>query len=239
MKASAPRHLQQQMPEQAEKRLQYVKFIRSCYQNHPEAFNYYEQLVDYLEPKSDASFFSLQTPELFEVATPDLYPVSSPFSVAEWNGEQQRPWVAILEGFPSPEHIVTLGARWSIRPEFFIGHLFSSCKQTQKSSLYELPTLLSRQENVVHIQCASLVKSLVEGLGSDTSPLRRLEVEKAQTQCQKTLFAEKRYGATRLRNVNAYNSQSYSVEQTISMTVAVNGEKWTGKPETTFLIARD
>lgn len=28
----------------------YVDFVKSCYRNHPEAFTYYEQLIDYLEP---------------------------------------------------------------------------------------------------------------------------------------------------------------------------------------------
>jgi hypothetical protein len=214
----------------------YAKFIKSCYALHPEAFTYYEELVDYIDPGSDSRCFSLQAPELFEMtqrSPPGSYPGGFPFAEAEWNEEQQRARVAILEGFPSPDCIAFLGMKWRIRPEFFVNNLEPTCRlpqnSTQNLKLYEQPTLHSRQENMVHIRFVNIIQKINKGADERTFSQKRKALESACQQSQMTLFKEYRYGVTRFRKLALYSSQYYGTEQLLSLTIAVDGDKWTGK----------
>lgn len=209
----------------------YVEFIRSCYQNYPEARSFYEQLVDYIKPTFGNINCSLQKPRVYEVTAPprqDLSLFSFPFDTVDWENPQWRPRVVVLEGLPSPDCIALLGIKCSIRPNFFIGHLFSSQRQNQQAGLYELPTLPSQQDNTVRIHFTSLVKSVVEGSDYREKPTKRSEIEEVCRQCEKDLFREGRYGATRFRSIDQYNGHFCSIEQTVSFTVAMSGEKWVG-----------
>ena len=171
-------------------------------------------------------------PKLFEV-TPlqsgSTFPFCFPLQPTGWDHEQRYPRVAVLEGFPSPTYTAFLGARWDLRPEFFIGHMFPGRGQTQRDNLFEQPTLPSRRDNIIRVQLASLVKSLVEVPVVESHTARRLEVDEAFRQCEKDLLSDRRYGATRFRRINLHDGQFCSVEQTVSLTVATEKSQWTGK----------
>jgi hypothetical protein len=210
----------------------YVKFIQSCYANHPEAFSYFEQLVVYIGPQTKSPSFSLQEPKVYEllpVSTCGPYPLCFPFQEVDWDSQPDRPRVVVLEGFPSPDCVAAMGAKWSIRPEFFLGNIDTACKVSPQSRIYELPTLHSRQENVVHIQFASIAKKLIRDSNKHSFSKNKLELENACRQSQKTLFLEQRFGVSRFRKVYLFNSQFYATEQMVSLTVAVSENHWTGK----------
>ncbi|OQU96853.1 hypothetical protein CLAIMM_02878 [Cladophialophora immunda] len=156
--------------------------IRSCYQNDPEAFSYYEELVDYIEK-------------------------------------------GLKKDLGSSEDKPRLAQWWNLRPEFFTGHIFGSIQNHQRG-FYSLPTLPSRQENVIRIHFVSLVKSLVERPGLTSFLEKRSEVEEACRQYEKHLFTGNRFGVTRFREISQHDACYCSVEQIISFTVAANRSPW-------------
>ncbi|KAF9765339.1 hypothetical protein IL306_002427 [Fusarium sp. DS 682] len=210
------------------RRQTYVDYIRSCYKNDPEAFSYYEALVDFIE-KGSRKYPNLakQKPRFFElrpVASQIQYPALFPFDLVNWSAPSERPRVAMLEGFPSPAAIVQLAQAWNLRPEFFIGHIFG--KESNPSALYADPILPSSQDNVIRVHFSSLVKSLVQGPGLSSYMEKRAELDKASQQYEKLLFAGNHSGVTRFRGINQHDAYYCSVEQTISFTVVKNKASW-------------
>jgi hypothetical protein len=114
------------MCDESKYRLSYIESTRSCYHNHSEAFVYYEQLEDHLDSGSERPHSSLQTTRAFELITSPVsrYPIHSLFVLITDDSPISGLRIVIVERFPSSECIASLGARWSIRPEFFIDHLF-------------------------------------------------------------------------------------------------------------------
>ncbi|KAK9769979.1 hypothetical protein SCAR479_13369 [Seiridium cardinale] len=213
------------MSEEVEWRETYVEFIRSCYHNHPESFSYYGRLIDHLKQGSDRTQTRLQEVRLFEVSTlaaASSYPCLFPFQRTTDDHVQEKPRIAVLEGFPSPTCIASLGSKWHIRPEYFLGHL-----PTTGGALYELPTLPSLQDNLICIQYASVVRPFTDRKPTNSLASRRSDLAKACAQQEKLLSSDKRYGTTRFRKVNQHDSQISSVEQTVSLTVIGEADKWT------------
>jgi hypothetical protein len=207
----------------------YIEFIQSCYRYHPEAFSYYDQLVDFINHDFRTEPQPPQKPTLFELQASFEAEEQFPFVAAEWERTPRQPRVAVLEGFPSPSSIALLGAKLLVRPEFFIGHLFAGFQHSRQLRFYEFPTLPSRQSNVVSIHFTSLVKPLVNGATLDSYLAKRKEVEDAIRRCDKTLFNEGPFGATRFRAINQHDSYFCSVEQTVSLTVVMDRDQWVGK----------
>ena len=123
----------------------YTKYIRSCYCNHPESLGYYTQLVDYIEGCRGSQ---LQKPRVFDIinvqdASDPYETVHFPFCSVNMDSPQTTPRFAILEGFPSPDCIAQLGAKLSLRPELFLGHLDLVPKEAtqHRQRYYEIPTL--------------------------------------------------------------------------------------------------
>ncbi|KAI1084629.1 hypothetical protein F5B20DRAFT_522428 [Whalleya microplaca] len=205
----------------------YVEFIKSCYRAHPASFAYYDRLIDYLRQTSYHPQSSLQAPRTFDASGPcqsDIYPIPFPFKVtnAEETKTNSHPRVIVLEGFPSPACIVSLGTKWYIRPEFFIGHL----NPVTQGRLYESPTLLSLQDNLVRVRYISLIKSLVDRPKSFLIKKHRSEMNNTCLRQEKGLLTDRKYGASRFRRINLHDSQMCSVEQTVSMTVVGDPAHW-------------
>jgi len=218
--------------DDARVRTAYIDFIKSCFHSYPEAVAYYDRLIDHLKTGSERTPSSLQTVELFEVAllsSPLSYPKDFPFHTADWNDSQQLPRITVLNGFPSPQCIAFLGARWNIRPEFFIANLALTGKGAAKGGYYELPTLPSLQDNLVRVQLVSPLRSLVDKPKINLISRRRSDIEKACAKYEKGLSADRRYGATRYRKVNLHDSQICSIEQAVSLTIAQEGDQWYGR----------
>ncbi|KAI1391823.1 uncharacterized protein F4822DRAFT_106251 [Hypoxylon trugodes] len=210
------------------RRLPYVDYIRSCYRNDPEAFSYYEELVDYIEKiTKKSSNLCEERPRVFEaqsVMSPISYPALFPFDPLEWSAHSEKPRIVMLEGFPSPDAVLQLAYRWNLRPEFFIGHIFGS--QNSQRGFYSIPTLPSRQENIIRIHFSSLVKSLAEGTGLASYLEKKSEVEEACRQYEKRLLSGDRYGVTRYREIHQHDTYYCSVEHITSFTVVVNKSSW-------------
>lgn len=209
-------------------RTAYIEYIRSCYHNDPEAFSYYEALVDYIERGTKKYLNSSEEkPRVFEARSPISsisYPTSFPFDILEWADHSDRPRIVMLEGFPSPSAVLDLAQRWWLRPEFFIEHIFGS--QNNQRGFYSIPTLPSRQENIIRIHFSSLVKSLVEGSSLTSYLGKRSEVEEACQQYEKQLLNGNRYGVTRYRDIHQHDTYYCSVEHVTSFTVVPNKSPW-------------
>ncbi|VUC30706.1 unnamed protein product [Clonostachys rosea] len=200
----------------------YLAYIRSCYRSFPEAAPYYEQLIDHLNLQRGAQLQSIQLLELEPPLDPSEYPVLLPSRPVEFIHEQYRPRVAILQGYPSPECIAHLGASFSIRPEFFIGHLSCAIPGSTRMPLEAL-SLPSSQENLVRIPFCIVARS--------PNPIDHLtsDVERALLTSEKKLRDEGRYGASRFRKVNIHDERTYSLEESMAFTIVQSdnkGHKW-------------
>ncbi|KAJ5160566.1 uncharacterized protein N7482_007570 [Penicillium canariense] len=215
----------------------YVRHIQSCYRCHPEAISFYDQLADYLQGCSGRRKSSLQEVQFFEL-TPlssiDTYPKASPFVKAEPHGKQHGPRVGVLEGFPCPDFIAFLGAEFAVRPEFFIEHLPMSLKKRVTGGVYELPTLPSRNDNVVRVQFSCLIRSLspysdqLAGQTSKSMQQKRADVEDARLKFEKGLIKSGKYGATHIRRIVVHDHDMCSIEGMISFTIATQYPHWHG-----------
>lgn len=217
------------MSDELQHTQQYIDRITAFYTYFPQAIQYYDQLVDYLRTKAGPA--SLQPLGLYRIrdfsANRGLS-LTFPFTSTTWETGSISPLIIVLEGLPLPTHIAFIGTTLAIRPEFFIGHLDASCTQAPKSGLYEYPSLPSRQQNCIQLTFASLIRSIVEGPKLDQLADRRLEVDEACRLCQKALFIDGRYGATRYRRIVVHDDKFCSIEQRLSFTVARRGSGWCG-----------
>lgn len=144
------------------------------------------------------------------------------------NPSQKTPCLAIVEGFPSPEVINHLGAKYQLRPEVFLGHLEFERVLSQTITSFELPTLSSYRDNVVHVRLATLGRTSRDFSLRKTISSRQAKANDHARQIEKSLFEEKRYGATRYRKVNIHNSRYFSIEQMVTFTVGRDAQSWTG-----------
>lgn len=211
----------------------YLTFIEACYRGYPEAVCYYDRLIGHLRKSSSkpdtARTSALQRVNIYQVTDGNTttYPTAFPFTAVDWQHRQDRVGVAILEGYPSPNRVNFLGSRFgNIRPEFFIANLADT--KDASGGLYELPNLVFAQDNLVRIQFASLIRSLIPASDSGQLGQKRSLIENALLRYDKSLACEGRYGATRFRQVNMHDHQVYSTEETVSLTIAFEGSSWCG-----------
>ncbi|KAJ5528252.1 hypothetical protein N7513_012411 [Penicillium frequentans] len=226
------------MPEDTDNHSIYLRHIRSCYRYYPEAISFYEQLADFLNTCSGKRKSRLQEVKLFEIipiSTADVYPKAFPFATAQLHEEQHKPRIGVLQGFPHPDCIAFLGAEFAVRPEFFIEHLPLSLKPSAKDSVPELPTLPSRQDNVVRVHFSRLLKPLspyssrVSAQTSLHMRQKRAELEDLRLNYEKSLVNHRMYGATHVRKVVVHDSDMYSVEEMLSFTIATHQDNWHGE----------
>ncbi|KAL4936543.1 cora-like Mg2+ transporter protein-domain-containing protein [Aspergillus oleicola] len=217
----------------------YLKHIESCYRYHPEAFSFYDQLADYLQQRSGTGRqrSTLQEVKFFEItplASSATYPVAFPLHRIEIHDQQHRPRVGVLEGYPDPDCIAFLGAEFAVRPEFFIEHLPMSLKRGVNARVHELPTVPSRQDNVVRVPFSRLVKSLApypDSSATQTSSFmyrKRNEVEEARVNYEKGLVKYEKYGAAHIRRIIVHDREMCSIEEMVSFAIATHGNQWCG-----------
>lgn len=213
----------------------YIEYIESCFRNYPESLAYYEPLKEHLEAGTGRQYTTLQSVSLFQVAScheeEHRFPRLYPFDRVEWSSEAQRPRIAVIEGFPSPESIGLLGAKYLIRPEFFIGNLRLTRSRVAPSHSYDLPTIPSLQANLIRIRFASAVRDLKDPIAQTSTQLsrQRSDLAKAFSRYDQGLTNNRRYGDTRFRRIYQHDSRTFSIEQAIFMTISQVGEQWTGK----------
>lgn len=224
------------MSSSTDDRSVYLRHIRSCYRYHPEAASFYEQLADFLDACSGQRKSRLQEVKLFEISplsNDDVYPKAFPFITAGLHDENCKPRIGVLQGFPHPDCIAFLGAEFAVRPEFFIEHLPVSLKLSD--SVPELPTLPSRQDNVVRVHFSRLVKpmspypSRLSGQTSLHMRQKRAEMEGLRLNYEKALVNHRMYGATHVRKIVVHDSDICSVEEMVSFTIATHRNNWHGE----------
>lgn len=209
-----------------EYRARYIDVIRSCYSSYPEAVSYYEQLEDHihrgsLRRRSDWPLLQVIKPfDVLLLRDIQSYPAVAPFKMAGEGYERKTPRIEVIEGYPSPDCIASLGARWNIRPEFFMEHIVPEHK------LFEVPTLPSFQGNIIRIPFASVIRAFIDRPGLEGLARRRSEIENFRRLNEKKMFQDRRYGATRYRQINIHDNYISSVEQLVSLTVAKDGDSW-------------
>ena len=161
--------LQPQMHSTARNRLSesYARHVESCFRRRPETSAFYQQLLDNL---SGRAFNSGQTPSY--VKAYDLHDEEKYTSVEQGHDAafdevdvkvpRHGPRLVVVRGYPAPEVIGILGAVFRLPPELFLGYLELSCCKTQVRSLYELPTISSRQKTIAHVRVVTLAKERVQ-----------------------------------------------------------------------------
>lgn len=143
---------------------------------------------------------------------------------------RNHPSIAVLEGFPSPECINTIGAREMVRPELFIGHLDFSRSLSSSQRFFELPSLPSDRSNIVHVRLLALGTTMVGEGTLKSHAHNRIQADEKCLAFENQLFRGKQYGATRFRKVHLHNSQIFSLEEMVSFSVTQQeNEPWCGE----------
>ena len=210
----------------------YVQFIRACYRTHPESFRYFEELVDYILTSTSNWNSSLQQPTTFALGRGEE---TLPFEVHDGLDSEFEPAITVLEGHLSPECISASGSKLRIRPELFVGHLGLMRRLPHKTPFYELPTLPSHSDNIIHLRVVCLINSPTEQhVDHPTTALikDRAKAEASRKQAERDLFNERRYGATRVRKALVHSQKLASIEQMVSFTVSSTPRgSWHGKTD--------
>ena len=220
----------------------YIQSIRSCYAFHPGAFRYYEELVDYISSTSgDDHNNQSNAPKVYRIIDQLDIAAScdtsssfgmSPFVPCSLETDAKLHKIAIVEGLPSPDAISSLGSKFSIRPELFLGHLDLRRKQAQPQLFYELPNLPSNRGSIVHIKTVNFGKRLVKYSLDESIERMRSSASENCRRSNADVLRELRYGSTRIRNINIHDDKVFSYEQLISLffsTDSRTSDSWNGK----------
>lgn len=209
----------------------YSNYIISCFRRQHEAAPYYQQLLDFLGLGTVHGSSSLQKPRYFDLRRRVRPP--SDHAARDDSGDRARnaqPRIVVLEGFPSPECISAIGANETVRPEVFIGHLDFSRSSTSPQRFFELPSLPSDRQNIVHIRLMTMGRTMLGDSRLKSQAENRLKANERCAAFERQLFQGRQYGATRFRKVHLHNSQVFTVEQMVSFSVSKCGpEPWCGK----------
>jgi len=218
----------------------YSLYVKSCFHYRSDLAPYYEQLLRFLELGIQHGTSHLQIPRFFELRNqPQTLPEGGLTAFKELpNGiPRQSPRIAVLEGFPSPECIGSIGAGQLARPELFIGHLDFSRDPNSLHRYFELPALPSDRSNIVHVRLITLGQSLSGVKKTDLHVRDRAAVDRECLDFENQLFRRKHYGATRFRKVHLHNTRVFSVEQIVSFSVTQQkGQPWCGKSSLWYMI---
>lgn len=202
----------------------YSSYITSCYSRQLAAGPYYQQLQDYLV--TDGSML-LQQPKCFELRREALRTGS--LTDSDLSSPRRRPYIVVLDGFPSPQCISAIGAKEMVRPELFIGHLDFTCNRSPYRKFFELPSVPSDRRNVIHVRLISMAQTMTGDTKVKSLAQSRSQANTKCTDIEHQLFSKKQYGAPRFRKVHLHNSQTFSVEQLVSFSVTQRGnEPWCG-----------
>jgi len=218
----------------------YIKFIRTCYELHPRAFRYYEELVDYISAPIDSAKITSRLPKVFQVLnstdrqyTPGISDPRRLFAFVPCGLQEvvSCPRIALIEGLPSPEAISCLGATLSVPPELFLGHLELGRQQTQPQTFYELPTIPSKRQHIIRVRTISIGKNPVGSHVGQSMEQKRIATSKNSTQCERDTLKELRYGSTRIRRINLHTKSIFTFEQMISIHISSDSKSpdlWRG-----------
>ena len=203
----------------------YSRYITSCYNGQLAARPYYQQLQDYL--MTDGSTL-LQKLKCFEMRREALKTGS--LTDSDLSSPRRRPCIVVLDGFPSPQCISTIGAKEMVRPELFIGHLGFTCNRPSYRKFFELPSVPSDRRNVIHVRLISMAQTMTGDTKVKSLAQNRTQADTKCTDIEHQLFSKKQYGAPRFRKVHLHNSRTFSVEQLVSFSITQRGnEPWCGK----------
>lgn len=204
--------------------MQYATLIDNLISKFPDSEFYLHNLRQYIDVPSCDSPQSV----LCLSYSPEGGLIQSEETPGNSNPSPKKPFLAIVEGFPSPDVISYLGAKYQLRPEVFLGHLEFERVLSQTITSFELPTLSSYRDNVVHVRLATLGRTFRDFSLQKAISSRQAKANDHARQIEKSLFEEKRYGATRYRKVNIHNSRYFSIEQMVTFTVGRDAQSWTG-----------
>lgn len=210
----------------------YSRYIKRCFVRQVDSSLYYKQLLDYLESDVGHGSSLLQAPRYYELERR----IASSGDVRVFNeivpdgSARKNPFIAVLEGFPSPECISIIGANEMVRPELFIGHLDFSRSLSSSQRFFELPSLPSDCSNIIHIRLLTLGTTMVRETALKSHAHNRIQSDEKGVAFEHQLFRGKQYGATRFRKVHLHNSQIFSLEQMVSFSVTQReNEPWCGE----------
>jgi hypothetical protein len=191
----------------------------------PESSFYFRQLLSYVTTSVNSS------PAIRELLVGDLVGnVNVQLSQANSSPEsliskRQQSSIVVVEGHLSPNTVIELLVDHQVRPEFLLGHLEIERVRNRFRTSYELPALVSRRGDIIHVRLVSIWRSAA---ADSVYPINlnsqdRSGADKACRAYESHLFDTGKSGATRFRKVHLQNSRHFIVEQVVSFCAIVTG----------------
>lgn len=205
---------------------EYVQVIKSCFSKDSVIGPYFYQLIDYLQSDSTSESRMSPVPSaiLLRASSHSVHQPYAPttqtwgLDIPEKNVTQtQAPCLITIEGLPSPSCVAYLGSKYGVRPEYWLGHLNLGRRDPTHDAFFELPALPSRRGNVVHVLIPFLGRRTGSSYATHVSARERLEAQQKLEEWDRGLFQNKKFGATRLRQLHLHSSQYFSIEQLVSI----------------------
>ncbi|KAI1345868.1 hypothetical protein F5Y01DRAFT_322529 [Xylaria sp. FL0043] len=136
------------------------------------------------------------------------------------------------EAFETGDNVCNVkrdGTKYGLRPEFWLGNLSLGRQSLTRSDFFELPNLPSRGDNIIHIAIPILGRRTGSSLSTHVPAADRLQAKQKLELWDRQLFHKKKFGSTRLRELDMHNSQFFSIQQWISFSVSIKtSDNWVG-----------
>lgn len=144
--------------------------------------------------------------------------------------------VLFMRGFPSPEWLNSVGAKFRIDPEFFQKHLnFSSETANALPSITLTPSLPSVQTDTVTLYVTTICQRLSDSRGhlsqdylDEARELASQEMAKYVSSLSGLNCPRITLGDSVVREFSIHDSEHFSIEQALSINISRCGKGWLG-----------
>jgi hypothetical protein len=204
------------------------------------------------QPQGNARFASLYRVSRTSVAKIPFTTVDEfcAFNDSEILPDPDSFTLLVLQGYPSPEWLNTLGAKYSIDPEFYLRHLMPSARPTLlKSRMAHTAT------HVLPSRCGGMVQLQTTRVGSYLMPPwpakyaddkileQRFKVTSNMhwyTESLATLQVGRmdfEVAESLIRDISILDDETFSLEQALSIAFQQVGNGWMGRFRTSILVS--
>lgn len=139
--------------------------------------------------------------------------------------------ILFLEGYPSPEWLNLIGARYRVDPEFYRRHL----DFMQPKNQFDLPGLPSASKNIVKLPLVTIgVQKDLGSLSLDSLEQHRERAFQATQAYTQQMIATAEVGEPIIRNFLIHDENHFTIEQELSICVESRKGGWTGWSPVSF-----
>lgn len=126
--------------------------------------------------------------------------------------------ILFLRGHPSSDWVNTIGARYRVDPEVFRRHL----PHINSEDFFDLPALPSYSDNIVKLRVPTIGRCTAH-------TMNRVEGRRETERYWKTLGADGIIGESIVRRFSWHNTDYFTIEQHMMVTIKRKGSKWIGE----------